>query len=949
MRFVIQPAEQLRKAPFVGPKGGLWADAQHKIHWDPKKHGETKPVFVAADLITSDDMAQVVERLGKLSKEALQKLMGEINKRSSAIEVKGDAVPSTLMRWWSAVNKALKIAKPKAEMKAPAPKKPEPPKKARPPQPQSQLGFTFTEPAPKGSTTDPEAQTAPGPEASAGGGDGGLAPEASAAPPPKPELKPKSEEKKEKAKPKTVVPRAKAKTRGSRGELGDVGEHVWGSRKDLAKLSQEIQAGDRKLEASDLEGMDYSDAAYLVTKQNLFEPRTLGALREEGKTPGCASLSLAIMAAVKSKAPDSNSGRRQYMKDARLVQGTLDNCKTYEDVTTALREWQDRVREASKLDVKNSRMPQEEARALAAKLSKEMGVAHKVYSKFNEPGYLVASKAAKPFDSLGSQFTGMVRYSRSRRQFGNKYLQEAKYTARQAESLGDAGWEVLKHAGVLKGEEAATKKAQLASRRARRQKESIGKTSRGISTAKEVAGEVTRKGGPEIKEANPGRVVATFGFGNLQHGNYMSQADREYHTKALEAALYDFSEVLGIPPKTVSLNGRLSVALGARGKGRAAAHYESDRKIINLTKFSGGGSLAHEWGHALDNVLAEHYTSETSSHGTYLSDKRDSGKIPPPMQLAFGAVWRAMTEHPNPEESRKTTAARISKLRDEKKELIDKHNTMVREVNALRSKVAPEHAERRVTNLKERIKSYKESKKLLEEKDKRLTQQRGKGRVSMAAMARQGKIDGYAYRIKDTKEALAAIQEGSGVKSKADLKRIEFLIEEAEYLNPDINRVTKELNLAQKQRGKNYSQFHANSKEAGEYHSHPWEMFARSFETYVEDKLKAVGRANTYLVSGLAGPVYPHGEERKRITAAIDGLMSHLKETGLIEKSMARMFPYITFTVPLEKALPEKEIKSSVESTSRVFPRITFTVPYTAALALAKAKAEAKAKALHEV
>ncbi len=62
MRFTI-PIGKLRKSPFVGPRGGLWADSKHTVHWDPKKHGEPKPTFVAADLITSDEMSKVVAKV----------------------------------------------------------------------------------------------------------------------------------------------------------------------------------------------------------------------------------------------------------------------------------------------------------------------------------------------------------------------------------------------------------------------------------------------------------------------------------------------------------------------------------------------------------------------------------------------------------------------------------------------------------------------------------------------------------------------------------------------------------------------------------------------------------------------------------------------------------------------------------------------------------------------
>jgi len=56
------------------------------------------------------------------------------------------------------------------------------------------------------------------------------------------------------------------------------------------------------------------------------------------------------------------------------------------------------------------------------------------------------------------------------------------------------------------------------------------------------------------------------------------------------------------------MNGRLAVAIGARGKGSAgfgkaaSAHYEPVERVINLTKMKGGGSLAHEWFHAFEAV-----------------------------------------------------------------------------------------------------------------------------------------------------------------------------------------------------------------------------------------------------------------------------------------------------------------------------------------------------------
>ena len=63
-------------------------------------------------------------------------------------------------------------------------------------------------------------------------------------------------------------------------------------------------------------------------------------------------------------------------------------------------------------------------------------------------------------------------------------------------------------------------------------------------------------------------------------------------------------------PFSLSRKG-LAIAFGARGRGNALAHYEKDLEVINLTKLRGAGSLAHEWGHALDHMIGQIYTSSS--------------------------------------------------------------------------------------------------------------------------------------------------------------------------------------------------------------------------------------------------------------------------------------------------------------------------------------------------
>ncbi|EOG2931754.1 LPD38 domain-containing protein [Salmonella enterica] len=117
--------------------------------------------------------------------------------------------------------------------------------------------------------------------------------------------------------------------------------------------------------------------------------------------------------------------------------------------------------------------------------------------------------------------------------------------------------------------------------------------------------------GPVRHEGNitPEAFSDAFGFRGVQFGNYVEGPRRQSDLNRAYDSLMDMADVLKVPAKALSLNGRLGLAFGARGKGgknAAAAHYEPGQVAINLTKSNGAGSLAHEWFHALDNYFGQH-------------------------------------------------------------------------------------------------------------------------------------------------------------------------------------------------------------------------------------------------------------------------------------------------------------------------------------------------------
>ncbi len=117
-----------------------------------------------------------------------------------------------------------------------------------------------------------------------------------------------------------------------------------------------------------------------------------------------------------------------------------------------------------------------------------------------------------------------------------------------------------------------------------------------------------RTGTPRHEEdVSPELFAETFGFRGVEFGNWVENGKRQDNLNQAYDALMDLSAALNLPPKALSLSGSLSLAFGARGRGgrqAPSAHYEPVKVVINLTKQSGAGSLAHEWLHAVDNYFA---------------------------------------------------------------------------------------------------------------------------------------------------------------------------------------------------------------------------------------------------------------------------------------------------------------------------------------------------------
>lgn len=138
---------------------------------------------------------------------------------------------------------------------------------------------------------------------------------------------------------------------------------------------------------------------------------------------------------------------------------------------------------------------------------------------------------------------------------------------------------------------------------------------------------------PKDKQILPADLAAEYKFRGIEFGNWCTQDERSQFLNATYEALHDLQEILNLTPDGMTCDGNLAIAFGARGRGgKALAHYEPLRKVINLTKLRGAGSLAHEWFHAVD-----HFASQGSP--LLLTDRADRYNNVSLPKAAQSAQW----------------------------------------------------------------------------------------------------------------------------------------------------------------------------------------------------------------------------------------------------------------------------------------------------------------------
>lgn len=93
-------------------------------------------------------------------------------------------------------------------------------------------------------------------------------------------------------------------------------------------------------------------------------------------------------------------------------------------------------------------------------------------------------------------------------------------------------------------------------------------------------------------------IMNKYRIKGFEFGNWVTQEERAEYVAALNTTLEELYSIIG--SRNLGIDRNVGIAFGARGSRGAIAHYEPVCNMINLTREHGAGSLAHEYGHAID-------------------------------------------------------------------------------------------------------------------------------------------------------------------------------------------------------------------------------------------------------------------------------------------------------------------------------------------------------------
>lgn len=624
-------------------------------------------------------------------------------------------------------------------------------------------------------------------------------------------------------------------------EIADFGEKIGGARKDLW--------AERGMLLSDLGSMTEVEKGKYIKKDNVWPKADYAAMVEAGAEKDAVYFVKlvhdALPAAPQFRPTDTGETiqrrREDYITLVQIVRDVMSNVKTKQDAISAF----------NKVFVDNGYYYRNNAYdhgwtskgranlSITSRLVNALSTSarswnYDVVNKMNKAQFLVSKEDKLP-NGVSVKFYDGSGYSRD-----NSWQPNTWYVAK--------GYSIIQF--NFEDEASARKWAQ----------ENLSKSAPANGKVRFVPKQLesVHRVGKNYRDNNTRNItgedyMTTFGFRGGEFGNWVNQNERQISLNYGYDALMDLADALGISADDISLGGKLSIAFGARGRAGAAAHFEPERNVINLTKMNGAGTLAHEWAHALDYIVGQ----------------------------SLGARERMTGD------LRKVNIPALNKLMEDMK-----YRPVSEEEAADQAKKANERALKRAT--------YQINSWVTNVND---TAQQEVKRAEF--MAKLPAADSWESASALAEEISAYRKETTGrIIPKEDRENLARAIYVAASPATAANGKTKTDFYSMSEKfDKQYS------KQDKGYWSSDVEMFARAFACYITDKLSSGDLKSDYLSGhsdtsasilfnpdGTTEPIYayPRGDERAQLNKDFDELIAALKENGSLTAAPPRANNFTT-------------------------------------------------------
>lgn len=375
----------------------------------------------------------------------------------------------------------------------------------------------------------------------------------------------------------------------------DFGEKIGGAKKDLWK--------DRGLYADDLSSMNEREAEKFVKKDNVWKKPDYQAMLDAGSPLGVVyfvkkvrdSLGASPQYRYSDNTPEKRFARqKEYIDTVRQIQAVMEDVQTVADAmgvydrflvgngyVDMVQGWGSGIHYSATEKGRNNPV-------ITDKLARTLHIRSEAYferdftQKARKEQFGVPKDQKVPAGYAIHFYDGKNGYSRAGDWRPGTYYVTKGYSILQTNIESHEA--ALRWAKEFAGQRSKSRKVRFVPRQL----------------------EHVHRGGPDYRsgqEINGQDYLDTFGFRGGEFGNWMNQNDRQASLNMGFEALKDLASALQVNDKDIAYQGVLAIAFGARGSGNAAAHYEPLRKVINLTKMHGAGSLAHEWWHGFDDYL----------------------------------------------------------------------------------------------------------------------------------------------------------------------------------------------------------------------------------------------------------------------------------------------------------------------------------------------------------